>query len=93
MFTSSTESSFAENVGSLQTKPANKFKFEFKQSRRSESDDSKWNYFREDSLLHEFHVSYHSVLDDRMWIEQKTKRRVELFQYGHQQILRRFKGN
>ena len=85
MFASSTESSFADNVGSLQTRPANKFKFEFRESRRSESDDSKWNYFREDSLLHEFHVSYHKVLNE------KKKRSHELFQYGHQQILRRFK--
>ena len=85
MFASSTESSFADNVGSLQTRPANKFKFEFRESRRSESDDSKWNYFREDSLLHEFHVSYHKVLNE------KKKRSRELFQYGHQQILRRFK--
>ena len=53
---------------------------------QSDDDDSKWNYFREDDLLHGFQAMYHSIYNH---LKGTFKRRTELFQYPHQQILRR----
>ena len=55
---------------------------------RQESEDSKWNYFREDSLLHSFHDKWHTLSDNS---RSRTRgRAAELFQYMHQQFLRRW---
>ena len=55
---------------------------------RQESEDSKWNYFREDSLLHSFHDKWHTLSDNSPW--RTRDRAAELFQYVHQQFLRRW---
>ena len=55
---------------------------------RQESEDSKWNYFREDSLLHSFHDKWHTLSDNSPW--RTRDRAAELFQYMHQQFLRRW---
>ena len=52
----------------------------------TQSDDAKWNYFREDYLLQGFHQMWHHHYLNVL----KSPRRAELFQYVHQQILRRY---
>ena len=54
---------------------------------RKESEDALWNYFREDDLLHSFHARWHELYDNA---EERTRGRpFELFQYMHQQLVRR----
>ena len=56
----------------------------------TQSDDAKWNYFREDYLLQGFHAMWHEHYTKLTKLEKPFPRRVELFQYVHQQILRRY---
>ena len=53
----------------------------------TQSDDAKWNYFREDYLLQGFHTMWHEHYTN---LDKQFPRRAELFQYVHQQILRRY---
>ena len=54
---------------------------------RKESEDALWNYFREDDLLHSFHARWHEFYDNAE--ERTSGRPFELFQYMHQQLVRR----
>ena len=53
----------------------------------TQSDDAKWNYFREDYLLQGFHQMWHDHYTKQ---NKQFHRRAELFQYVHQQIIRRY---
>ena len=50
--------------------------------------DARWDYFREDSLLHVFHSLLHKVWD-AIKDNGRFSRTFELFFYTHQQLLRR----
>ena len=52
----------------------------------SDPEDAKWDHFREDTLLHVFHKSLHTVNDAR---KDTYPRISELFWYAHQQLARR----
>ena len=59
----------------------------FESVKMEELSDDSWNYFREDPLLHAFHNTYHTVLSHLHYIG--FSRTSEIFQYMHQQLLRR----
>ena len=59
----------------------------FENVKMEELSDDSWNYFREDPLLHAFHNTYHTVLSHLHYIG--FSRTSEIFQYMHQQLLRR----
>ena len=52
----------------------------------SDPEDAKWDHFREDTLLHVFHKSLHTVNNAR---KDTLPRISELFWYAHQQLTRR----
>ena len=53
----------------------------------SDPEDAKWDHFREDTLLHVFHKSLHTVNQARL--KEAQPRISELFWYAHQQLTRR----
>ena len=61
---------------------------DYSDSTPTESDDAKWSYFREDSLLHDFHDKFHSFYGTA--VRERWQRSTDLFQYMHQQLLRRY---
>ena len=61
---------------------------DYADSAPTESDDAKWSYFREDSLLHDFHDKFHSFYGTA--VRERWQRSTDLFQYMHQQLLRRY---
>lgn len=56
----------------------------------NDPEESKWDYFREDSLLHVFHTLLHKVWEGGKMSNQLPGRIHELFFYAHQQLLRRY---
>lgn len=57
-------------------------------------DDSKWDYFREDMMIHVFHSQLHKIVEGYMETSQNQifelhGRVFSLFFYTHQQFLRR----
>ena len=50
--------------------------------------DSEWDFFREDTHFHVFHVILHQVFQANR-IANTHKRLNEMFWYAHQQIVRR----
>ena len=59
-----------------------------KQKLSSDPADARWDYFREESLLHVFHSLLHKVWE-AIKQDGRFSRTFELFFYTHQQLLRR----
>ena len=59
------------------------------ESLSNDPDEAKWDYFREESLLHVFHSLLHKVWDGEVTSGQLATRIHELFFYAHQQFIRR----
>ena len=51
---------------------------------------TKWSYFREDQLLHDFHSKFHKIYFVNMKKAEYENRTQELFHYMHQQFMRRY---
>ena len=51
-------------------------------------EDAKWDYFREESLLHVFHSLLHKTWEGNIKANE-SNRLHELFFYAHQQMIRR----
>ena len=60
------------------------------ESLSNDPDEAKWDYFREESLLHVFHSLLHKVWDGGISSGQLATRMHELFFYAHQQFIRRY---
>ena len=60
------------------------------ESLSNDPDEAKWDYFREESLLHVFHSLLHKVWDGGITSGQLATRIHELFFYAHQQFIRRY---
>ena len=63
------------------------------ESLSNDPDEAKWDYFREESLLHVFHSLLHKVWDGGITSGQLATRIHELFFYAHQQFIRRYLHN
>ena len=51
---------------------------------------TKWSYFREDQLLHDFHSKFHRIYFVNTEKSEYENRTQELFHYMHQQFMRRY---
>ena len=51
---------------------------------------TKWSYFREDQLLHDFHSKFHKIYFVNTKKSEYENRTQELFHYMHQQFMRRY---
>ena len=56
----------------------------------SDPEESKLDYWREDSCLHVFHTLFHRLYDYKTNLRPRWHRSDELFWYAHQQMVRRF---
>ena len=55
-----------------------------------QSGEEVWDYWREDTLLHVFHVIVHELYLAYKDQQPKPPRNDERFWYTHQQLIRRF---